>query len=231
MLSVEDCCWTRLYLSLYGLHLILEKQKSVHNFDLGCQLTPISRYDDPTSTRKNIIENIKNSFISEYFLSKQENEKRKSERAKRILELKKEHGKSESARSIIILELSKTPLYTTRDELERYIEKYLETQFKPTFLSANNISCKDILKSVQSEYAYTKTNIEYTMIKKYRVFKDLSLKEPWLKTKAKMEQTNINTAEDFDIKPPEIPKTASFDDPIDENLLDFLTDLNNAVKF
>ena len=46
-----------------------------------------------------------------------------------------------------------------------------------------------------------------------------------------MEQTNINTAEDSDIKPPEIPKTASFDDPIDENLLDFLTDLNNAVKF
>ena len=69
------------------------------------------------------------------------------------------------------------------------------------------------------------------MIKKYRVFKDLSLKEPWLKTKAKMEQTNINTAEDSDIKPSEIPKTASFDDPIDENLLDFLTDLNNAVKF
>lgn len=231
MLSVEDCCWTRLYLSLYGLHLILEKQKSVHNFNLGCQLTPISRYDDPTSTRKNIIENIKNRFISEYFLSKQENEKRKSERAKRILELKKEHGKSESARSIIILELSKTPLYTTRDELERYIEEYLETQYKPTFLSANNISRKDILKSVQSEYAYTKTNIEYTMSKKYRVFKDLSLKEPWLKTEAKMEQTNINTSENSDIKPQEIPKPASFDDPIDENLLEFLSALNNAVKF
>ncbi len=46
-----------------------------------------------------------------------------------------------------------------------------------------------------------------------------------------MEQTNINTAEDSDIKPQEIPKPASFDDPIDENLLEFLTDLNNAVKF
>ena len=47
-----------------------------------------------------------------------------------------------------------------------------------------------------------------TMSKKYRVFKNLSLKEPQLKTKAKMEQTNINTSKDSDIKPTEIPKPA-----------------------
>lgn len=46
-----------------------------------------------------------------------------------------------------------------------------------------------------------------------------------------MEATNVNLVAEPDIEAIEVPKTATFDDHIDENLLDFLTKLNNAVLF
>lgn len=231
MLSVEDCSWTRLYFSIYGLHLILDKQKSRHKFDLGCKLTAVPTPDDHKSIRRDLIQKITDRFIREYFISKQETEKRKAERAKRIKELKKQHGKSVSAKSIITLELSQFPLYTTRTNLEKYIQKYLETQYKSSFLKEKNITIKDIYNCIQKEYEYTGTNLEYTMTKMYHAFTGLSLKEPWSITKSKMEATNVNNVAEPDTEPIEAPKTATFDDPIDENLLDFLTKLNNAVMF
>lgn len=231
MLSVEDCSWTRLYFSIYGLHLILDKQKSRHKFDLGCKLTAVPTPDNHKSIRQDLIKKITDRFISEYFISKQETEKRKAERAKRIKELKKQHGKSVSANSIITLELSQFPLYTTRTDLEKYIKKYLETQYKASFLEEKNITCKDIYNCIQKEYEYTGTNLEYTMTKMYHAFTGLSLKEPWIVTKSKMEATNVNNVEGSDTEPIEAPKTATFDAPIDENLLNFLTKLNNAVMF
>lgn len=94
-----------------------------------------------------------------------------------------------------------------------------------TDLSSSTYNC------IQKEYEYTGTNLEYTMTKMYHAFTGLSLKEPWSITKAKMEATNVNLVAEPDIEVIEVPKTATFSDPIDENLLNFLTKLNNAVMF
>lgn len=121
--------------------------------------------------------------------------------------------------------------------MEIYIKTYIETQCKSSLIIHFKVTEKDIYQKIISNEIYKvgEINAQYAGQdhgkKLGRGIQNLSIKELWPITKAKMEQTNINTAEDSDIKPPEIPKTASFDDPIDENLLEFLTALNNAVKF
>lgn len=243
-LSSEECCWIRLYLSLYGLHLILKSQKSNLNFDLGCKLevSPTKKGFSETSiycaSREEFISCITSDFLERYFVSVEEAGRRKAERTKRIKDIKKQYKDSPNLYNILTEKLSAYPLFeTTKNDLEIYIKTYIETQCESSLIIHFKVTEKDIYQKIISNEIYKvgEINAQYAGQdhgkKLGRGIQNLSIKELWPITKAKMEQTNINTAEDSDIKPTEIPKPASFDDPIDENLLEFLTSLNNAVKF
>lgn len=241
-LSSEECCWTRLYFSLYGLHLIFENQKSKLDFDLGFELeipktkTNYSKEPFYYANREEYISNLTSEFLDRYFVTAEEAATRKSERRNRIIELKKQYKGSSDLFNILTEELSRYPLFgSPKEDLNIYIETFLSTQCKSSLVKQNNVQVEDIYQAIESTKRFKtgEVNAQYAGQeygkKLGRGFQNLSLKEIWPITKAKMEQTNVNTIEEPDIEPIEAPQTACFDDPIDENLLDFLKKLNNGV--
>lgn len=140
--------------------------------------------------------------------------------------------------NILTEALSHYPLFVSpKKDLNLYIETFLATQCKSTLVKQNNVQVKDIYQEIESTQRFKtgEVNAQYAGQeygkKLGRGFQNLSLKEIWPITKAKMEATNVNNVEEPDTEPIEVPKTSAFDDPIDENLLDFLTKLNNSVMF
>lgn len=244
-LSSEGCCWTRLYFSLYGLHLIFENQKSKLDFDLGCKLeipktkTNSSKESIYYAHREEYISKITSELLDRYFVTAEEAATRKSERSKRINELKEQYKGSPDLFNILTEELSHYPLFgSPKKDLNIYIETFLATQCKSTLVKQNNVQVKDIYQEIESTQRFKtgEVNAQYAGQeygkKLGRGFQNLSLKEIWPITKSKMEATNVNNnVAELDTEPIEAPKTATFDDPIDENLLDFLTKLNNAAMF
>lgn len=236
-LSSEDCCWTRLFFSLYGLHLILEKQKSKLDFDLGCKLE-VSKTNSSDVTafyesKEEYIERITSDFVERYFTASENDLMAiKQQRKQKIDEIKKQNKGAENIEDILTKELADTPLHVTfESKLKIYIQTYIDTQCKASLLKQYKISADDVYNLIRRRYKFKPTNVLYTGEKTRYAIIQFGLKEPWPITKAKMEQTNVNTIEEPDVEPIEAPKTACFDDPIDENLLDFLKKLNNTVNF
>lgn len=238
-LSSEECCWIRLYFSLYGLHLILKKQKSNHSFDLNIKLEPHkSKYaQNEASTfyalKEDYINCIVKSFTETYFTtSEKELETIKKQRKAKISQIKNQNKEAENIDDIITKEIADTPIHITfESNLKIYIQTYIDTQCKTSIIRHYNICVDDIYNAIYQQHTYGVTNLRYTGESTRYALKNFALKEPWSITKSKMEATNVNNVAEPDTEPIEAPKTATFDDPIDENLLDFLTKLNNAVMF
>lgn len=164
--------------------------------------------------------------------SKKELETIKKQRKAKILQVKNQNKEAENIGDIITKEIADTPIHVTfESKLKIYIQTYIDTQCKTSLIRHYNICVDDIYNAIYKQHTYGVTNLLYTDEGTRYALKNFALKEPWPITKAKMEATNVNNVEEPDTEPIEVPKTSAFDDPIDENLLDFLTKLNNSVMF
>lgn len=133
---------------------------------------------------------------------------------------------------ILKKELAEIPLFvTSAPDLKEYIKVYLDTQCKSSLIAKHKIDVDDIYNIISNKFEYASVHILYTQTTISRAFKNLSLKEIWPVTKGKMEQSNVNVGDEPIIESIIEPPKASFDDPCDENLLDFLKKLNSVVSF
>ena len=196
-----NALWGRLYLSLYGLHLIFKEKKDKYRFPLAGENLII---EDSVSiiVRDEIVANIANEFIEKCFIDIDEAKKRKKERRKEIAKIKKENpGASNDTIERLI---NKTPLFSTYDEdFKVYADTYLDTQCPKSVVSAHTITNKDIKKYIMKNYKktfkHTQINAMYTgHDNKAMGFQYLSLKEPWEITEKQLMETNINKTPDID---------------------------------
>lgn len=199
----EDLLWGRLYLSVYGLHLIFNERNNKNKF--GLKDVPVE--NDAMfegMDQDEIIKKISDEFINCCFVSAKEAATRKKERLTHINKIKKENINCSD--ELIKNLLEHQPLFSTYDsDFLEYADVYLATQYYKNEITKYKITSKTIKKYIKDNYCKTfphgTLNISYT---KYEArgpgFQMLSIKSPWAEIEKQLKETNVNNTIDIDKK-------------------------------
>lgn len=201
--------WAKLYLSVYGLHLLFKARKNEFRFSLA-EDTIESEDAVSAEEQQKMIEKISKEFIKRCFVSRKIAEKRATERRNEISKIRKDNKNvsDDTIREI----LSKKPLFSTYvGEFLIYANVYLETQYPRSLISKYNITSQTIANYIrtddklQKEFPCTPLNIRHTeytnnpdVADKPLDFDKLSLKETWNVMEVKLRATNVNTITEID---------------------------------
>lgn len=194
-LNSEDELWAKLYLSVYGLHLIFNSRKSNMQFSLAKEIPKEDTDAFDEISEKEIIEKITNDFLNRCFVSKSEAEERQELRKKCINQIKQENpGASDD---LIISKLDKRLWYSTYyDDFLKYADVFLETQYSKKLISKYQITSKTLkkyLSKADNTFKYGKLNSKYTGHDAAYGFMLLALKDTWEIVEKELQNTNVNT--------------------------------------
>lgn len=193
--SDNDALWAKIYLPIYGLHILFKDRKNTNKFD----------FPDVFESKKiifeerdNIIQKLCSDFIGRYFVSADKAQKRKHERKAAIQDIKKQNPGCTD--EIIIKQLDKSLEFSTFDEdFETYTQLYLDTQCSSTVIEQYKITVTDIKKCLidKQTFRHCEVSVMYTGKNYFKKmgFKYLSLIEPWEITKQKMLDNRIQPEE------------------------------------
>lgn len=190
-----DLLWGRLYLSVYGLHLIFNERNNKNKFGIK----DVSAENDVVfegMDQDEIIKKISDEFITRCFVSKEEAEVRKKERHAYIDKIKKEN--TDWSDELIKNRLEQQPLFSTyNSDFLEYANVYLATQYYKNEINKYNITSKTIKKYVKDNYKetfpYSTLNISYTKYnERKKGFDKLSIKRPWVEIEKQLKETNVN---------------------------------------
>lgn len=191
----DDLLWSRLYLSVYGLHLIFNERNNKNKFGIK----DVSVENDVMfegMDQDEIIKKISDEFITSCFVSKEEAEIRKGERRKYINNIKEENINWSS--ELIKNRLEQQPLFSTYEsDFLEYADIYLATQYYKNEINKYNITSKTIKKYVKDNYKetfpYITLNLLYTKYpNRQQGFSMLSIKSPWKEIEKQLKETNVN---------------------------------------
>ncbi|MBQ3161992.1 MAG: hypothetical protein IJC04_07690 [Oscillospiraceae bacterium] len=218
-----DLVWTKIHLSIYGLHCIW---KSKGNPDALC-LNSSQIFKTKTKKQPDIIpgcqlKDFTQQFLNKYFVPVEEAEKRRKERATKAKALKRKykHLSADEATAVITKELSDCMLGTTyRDDFLKYADMYIKNNLTKEQANNNGITPKAMLDYLRynSEFSYGEITAFYTGRKRGYGFLNLSLKKPW---DEKIIEKQIET-----------PQTAAVDNSDTEKMNRFYQMLHDYVDF
>lgn len=193
--SANDALWAKIYLPIYGLHILFKDRKNTNKFDFPDIFeSKKTIFED----RDNVIKKMCSDFIKRYFVSVDEALKRKKNRRAAIREIRsKNPGCTDE---LIIKQLDKSLEFSTfGEDFETYAKLYLDTQYTPSLLEQYNITAEDIkdcLKNMKT-FKYDDVYMTHTgkSYERKAGFYYLSLIEPWEITKQRMLDTHVQPEE------------------------------------
>ena len=204
-LDTPNALWSKLYLPIYGLHLIFRERKSKQQFLLSG--SPIEGTEEDVFTgmsRDEIIKKISDDFINRCFVSREEAEERKQKRKSEIAAIKAKN--SNCTDEYIKEKLGDQPLFSTPiDKFLLYAETYLNTQYSNNTLAKYNITKETIKKYIKNSYKetfnYHTANLSYTeYTDRVQAFQFLSIKKPWSELEKELRESSVNKVIDNDEK-------------------------------
>lgn len=198
LLDTSNALWGRLYLPIYGLHLIVKERKSKQQFLLA--ESPIEDIEEDIfdgMDKDKIIKKISEDFISQCFVSKEEAIERKRKRKKDIATIKTENPAFTD--EYIKKQLGDQPLFSTpKDKFLEYANVYLNTQYPQNILKKYDIKDETIFEYIKSTYedifSYEPLNLRYTGWNQDRPmgFQLLSIKSPWKEIEKELQESSVN---------------------------------------
>ena len=202
LLDTSNALWGRLYLPIYGLHLIFKERNSKRQFLLA--ESPIEDIKEDIEEdifdgmdKDKIIKKMSEDFISRCFVSREEAIERKRKRKKDIATIKTENPAFTD--EYIKKRLGDQPLFSTpKDKFLEYANVYLNTQYPQNILKKYDIKNETIFEYIKSTYedifSYEPLNLRYTGWNQDRPmgFQLLGIKSPWKEIEKELQESNVN---------------------------------------